>query len=106
MWAVLAATIPVFALVFCGFAGQKAKLLPVSAVDGLNAFVYYFALPAMLFRVVQGSPLQALLDGRFLLTYVSGGLLMFWAVAWATGRLHPDGDFKSGLPFGFARLPC
>ncbi len=102
MWAVLAATIPVFALVFCGFAGQKAKLLPESAVDGLNAFVYYFALPAMLFRVVQSSPLHALLDARFLLTYVCGGLIMFWAVAWATGKFHPDGDFKSGLPFGFA----
>jgi malonate transporter and related proteins len=102
MLTVLAATVPVFALVLCGYLGQRVRLVPASAVDGLNAFVYYFALPAMLFRVVSGSPREALFDGWFILTYITGGLLMFWATVFLTRRLHPDGDYKSGLPFGFA----
>ena len=71
MLRVLEVTLPVFALVFCGFFGQRGGLLPAQAVQGLNAFVFYFALPAMLFRVIatqrgSGSPeLYPRRDTRF-----------------------------------------
>jgi predicted permease len=40
MLSVLEVTLPVFALVFCGFFGQRGGLLPAQAVQGLNAFVF------------------------------------------------------------------
>ena len=78
MLRVLEVTFPVFALVFCGFFGQRWRLLPERAVDGINAFVFFFALPAMLFRVVATQPLSGFTDGRFALGYVLTGLAVFF----------------------------
>lgn len=78
MLTVLEVTVPVFALVFCGFAAALLRLLPERAVDGINAFVFWFALPAMLFRVVALRPLGELLDWGFLGAYLSAGLIVFF----------------------------
>jgi malonate transporter len=78
MLRVLEVTFPVFALVFCGFFGQRWKLLPERAVDGINAFVFYFALPAMLFRVIATQPLSGFTDLRFALGYGLAGLCIFF----------------------------
>ncbi|MFT3802910.1 MAG: AEC family transporter [Burkholderiaceae bacterium] len=85
MSAVLTLTLPVFGLVFCGFAGARGRLLPEHSVAGLNAFVFWFALPAMLFRVISANPLQALLDARFITGYLLATLGLF-AAARAAGR--------------------
>ncbi len=78
MLRVLEVTFPVFALVFCGFFGQRWRLLPERAVDGINAFVFFFALPAMLFRVVATQPLAGFADGRLALGYALTGLAVFF----------------------------
>lgn len=83
MLKVLEVTFPVFALVFCGFAGTALRLLPDKAVDGINAFVFWFALPAMLFRVVALRPVAEIFEPRFILGYVCAGLLVFFIVAWS-----------------------
>ena len=62
MQAILAVTIPFFALVLCGHAAARWQLLPESAVPGLNAFVLFFALPCMLFRFGASTPLLDLLN--------------------------------------------
>jgi hypothetical protein len=77
MLRVLEVTFPVFALVFCGFFGQRYRLLPAKAVEGINAFVYFFALPAMLFRVVATQPVASFTDWRFALGFVAAGLAVF-----------------------------
>jgi len=90
MLRVLEVTFPVFALVFCGFFGQRWRLLPERAVDGINAFVFFFALPAMLFRVVTSQPLGSFTDGRFALGYVATGMtVFFFARAAAMPRQMP-----------------
>ena len=50
MQAILAVTVPFFALVLCGWLAAQRGVLPDSAIPGLNAFVLYFALPCLLFR--------------------------------------------------------
>ena len=45
MQAILAVTIPFFALVVAGYLAAWRGVLPDSAIPGLNAFVLYFALP-------------------------------------------------------------
>jgi predicted permease len=59
---ILAVTIPFFALVLCGYLAARYRLLPESAIPGLNGFVLYFALPCMLFRFGAGMPVGELLD--------------------------------------------
>ena len=50
MQAILAVTVPFFALVLCGYLAARRHVLPESAIPGLNTFVLYFSLPCMLFR--------------------------------------------------------
>jgi predicted permease len=59
---ILAVTIPFFALVAMGYAAAHRRLLPESAIPGLNAFVLWFALPAMLFRFGMTTPIGQLLN--------------------------------------------
>jgi predicted permease len=62
MQPILAVTIPFFALVAMGYAAAHRRVLPESAIPGLNAFVLYFALPAMLFRFGVSTPIGTLLN--------------------------------------------
>lgn len=81
---VLTITLPVFALIFCGAAGQRFKLLPDNAVAGINAFVMYFALPCMLFRVVATAEVNEIFDWRFAGAYIAGSVVLFQIGRWAS----------------------
>ena len=82
MQAILAVTIPFFALVLAGYLGARQKVLPESAIPGLNAFVLYFALPCLLFRFGMNTPVFELLNPALMLVYLAAGLLIvFFAVA-------------------------
>jgi predicted permease len=90
MQAILAVTVPFFALVFCGWLAAQRGVLPDHAIPGLNAFVLYFALPCMLFRFGVNTPLLDLLNPALLLVYLVAALLMvFGAIAFTLGeRVH------------------
>ncbi len=90
MQAILAVTVPFFALVLCGWLAAQRGVLPDSAIPGLNAFVLYFALPCMLFRFGMNTPLLELLNPALLLVYVLCALLMvFAAIAFTLSeRVH------------------
>jgi malonate transporter and related proteins len=62
MQAVVNITVPFFALVLCGWLAAHRRILPASAIAGLNAFVLYFALPCMLFRFGMNTPIVELLN--------------------------------------------
>jgi predicted permease len=82
MEAILSVTIPFFALVLGGYLAAHRHVLPESAIPGLNAFVLYFALPALLFRFGSGTPIFDLLNpvvmGVWLL---AAGLIVFVTIA-------------------------
>lgn len=63
MFEILIVTFPFFALVLAGFVAAYRGWLPLPAIGGLNAFVLFFALPAMLFRFGSTTPIAQLLDG-------------------------------------------
>ena len=77
MLRVLDVTLPVFALVFCGYFAQRYRMLPERAVEGINAFVFSFALPAMLFRVVSTQPVESFGDWRFAGGFALASLVVF-----------------------------
>jgi hypothetical protein len=60
---ILFVTFPFFALVLAGFIAAHRGWLPLPAIGGLNAFVLFFALPALLFRFGSDTPISQLLDG-------------------------------------------
>ena len=73
---VLAVTFPFFALVLCGYAAARRRMLPLEVIPGLNTFVLYFALPCMLYRFGSTTPLAQLLDAGVFATYLLCALIM------------------------------
>ena len=71
---ILAVTLPFFALVLMGYLAAARRVLPESAIAGLNAFVLYFALPAMLFRFGMTTPIGQLLNPVVLLVSLLASL--------------------------------
>jgi predicted permease len=82
MQAILAVTVPFFALVLCGYLAARRHVLPESAIPGLNSFVLYFALPCLLFRFGASTPVFDLLNPAVLLVYLASALLIvFFTIA-------------------------
>ncbi|MDP9411818.1 MAG: AEC family transporter [Actinomycetota bacterium] len=86
MQSILNTALPFFALIFCGYAAGRLKLLPETAAAGVNTFVFYFALPAFLFGLMSSSPLAEVVNWRFIGAYATTSLLVF-ALAALGGRL-------------------
>jgi malonate transporter len=83
---ILNTALPFFALIFCGYGAGRFKLLSEASIAGVNAFVFYFALPTFLFNLMATSPLADVLNGPFVAAYLGAGLPVF-AVAAILGRL-------------------
>lgn len=82
MQAILAVTVPFFALVLAGYLAARRHVLPESAIPGLNAFVLYFALPCLLFRFGAGTPVFDLLNPAVLGVWLAAAaLIVFLTVA-------------------------
>ncbi len=90
MQAILAVTVPFFAIVLAGYLAAQRGVLPASAIPGLNAFVLYFALPCMLFRFGAGTPLVQLLNPALLGVYLLCAALLVFSTIMATlgERVH------------------
>jgi malonate transporter and related proteins len=83
---ILAVTIPFFALVLAGYLAAQRRLLPESAIPGLNAFVLFFALPCLLVRFGMNTPVLQLLNPALLGVYVAVGLIVVSLTVWLTRR--------------------
>lgn len=72
---IVSAVIPVFGLVLCGYLAGKFGIVGAESSDALNQFVFYFALPAMLFVAVARGSLAQILNFPFLGAVVAATLL-------------------------------
>ncbi len=86
MQAILNTALPFFALIFCGYGAGRFRLLSEASIAGVNAFVFYFALPAFIFNLLATSPLTEVVNGPFVAAYLGTGLVVFAAAA-LLGRL-------------------
>src|ERR671911_197466 len=86
MQTILNTALPFFALIFCGYGAGRFRLLSEASIAGVNAFVFYFALPAFLFNLVATSQLKNILNISFVAAYLSAGFSVF-VVAALLGRL-------------------
>ena len=89
MQTILNTALPFFALIFCGYGAGRFRLLSEASIAGVNAFVFYFALPAFIFNLMATSPLADVANGPFVAAYLGAGLVVF-AVAAILGHLLFD----------------
>ena len=97
MQAILAVTVPFFALVLCGYLAGRFHILPETAIPGLNGFVLYFALPCMLFRFGASLPVVQVLNPVVLaITVVAALILVIGTVALTRSPRVPMRDAALG----------
>lgn len=102
--AILSVTFPFFALILIGFLAARFRILPVSAVPGLNTFVLYFALTALVFQLGARTPIAQLLDPVVLALWLLGALLVMTLAA-ATSLRRGDGWLNASFGALIAALP-
>jgi predicted permease len=98
MQAILAVTVPFFALVLCGYLAAWRRVLPEAAIPGLNIFVLFFSLPCMLFRFGASMPFSQLIDPVLIGLYAVSALLMVFftvAVTWRRNEASRGVDLKN-----------
>lgn len=59
MQPIINTALPFFALIFCGYGAGRFGLLSEASITGVNAFVFYFALPTFLFSLMASDQLVA-----------------------------------------------
>jgi malonate transporter and related proteins len=98
MQAIFLVTLPFFALVLCGYLAALKGVLPEAAVPGLNAFVLFFALPSLLFRLGSSLSFAQLMDPVLLGIYAVCALVMVFftlAVTWRGPQGQRGVDLKN-----------
>ncbi|MFD2264866.1 AEC family transporter [Lacibacterium aquatile] len=86
MQAVFNVALPVFGLILAGFFAARLKLLGGNSTQALNQFVYWFALPSLLFLVMFRAPLERVVDPAFLVPFcLPLGVILL--LVWIWGRL-------------------
>jgi len=87
---VLNVVLPVFAIILSGYLAGRARLLGESSSEALNRFVYWMALPALLFAGTARKPLAELFNGPFIGAFL-GAMLLVYALGAVLGRvLHRE----------------
>jgi predicted permease len=81
-----AIVLPIFGLIATGWLVGRTRLLSEEGIRGINAFVLYVAVPALLFRTMARGLEMHVSDLALLLAYY-GGTLASFAVALGVGAL-------------------
>tara|TARA_R110002110_G_scaffold85816_4_gene223775 strand:- start:108882 stop:109820 length:939 start_codon:yes stop_codon:yes gene_type:complete len=76
MSAVINVAVPVFAIMLAGYLAGRFRILGESSSEALNAFVYWFALPPVLFLSMASVPIGEIFNWPFIWTLLSGMALV------------------------------
>ncbi|RLA36515.1 MAG: hypothetical protein DRR03_03875 [Gammaproteobacteria bacterium] len=85
MESILNVSFPVFGLILCGYLAARTGVLGQQSTEALNGYVYYFALPALLFVFVARAPVERVFYWPFIASF-GGGYLVTMAVAFLLFR--------------------
>lgn len=90
MSTVLNVALPVFAIIAAGILMGRLKVLGPASSEALNKFVYFVALPAVLFLSTARTPLGEILNGPFLGAFLGAMLLVYVGGALLGGLIHRE----------------
>ncbi|MEZ5826191.1 MAG: AEC family transporter [Geminicoccaceae bacterium] len=85
MQALFDVVLPVFAIVAAGYACGWKRLLGGESSEALNGFVYWVALPALLFKAMASVDLAEVWNAPFLAAF-AGASVATWVIASIVGR--------------------
>ncbi len=107
-------TAPFFALIACGYFATWRGIIDSSGRLGLNQFVFYFALPVLIFSLMATADLRSQFQSTFVYAWLSASLALFFvsiviaklifrlqfsfSVVFATGAIYGNTGYL-GLPF-------
>ncbi len=75
----LTLVLPIFGVIALGYAGARSKLISHAGVDGLDTYVFTFAMPLLLFRNLAHTEFPSTLPWGLWVSYY-GAMLTVWAV--------------------------
>lgn len=97
MQAVVDVVLPVFGLILVGYFAGRFKILGQESSEALNNFVYFFALPALLFVGMARVSAQDVLNLPFLAAFL-GGIVIVFVLALVVARFaFPGGGAALAL---------
>lgn len=104
---VLEVVLPVFGLILAGWTFQKGGWLPEGGAKALGVFVFYLAIPALLFRsMARGLPELDAASGLYGAYF--GGVAAMYLLAWLIGRgvfgLGAQDRTMMGMGAGFSNI--
>jgi len=83
-----------------GYLATFTRVFGRAAADALASFVFYFAIPVMLFRNMATTPLPETIAWGYLGSYF-GGVALVFAIGLASARLGFGGSFERQAIIGF-----
>ena len=88
--------VPVFGLIVLGFLARKLEILSEEGAKGLVLFVFFFAIPALLFRSLAQVELPEAIAWGFLLAFYAGSFTVYFA-GMVAGRFlfHRSADHQA-----------
>ncbi|MGB3811214.1 MAG: AEC family transporter [Parvibaculum sp.] len=90
----LSLVLPIFGIIGLGYFAVRSKLMNDAGIDGLDAYVFTFGIPALLFRNLSQTELPSSLPWGLWISYY-GAMLAIWAVGSLIARFvmrRPPGD--------------
>ena len=103
MHAFVNVALPVFGIILAGYLAGRAGLLGGESSKALNGFVYYVALPALIFISMARVPVAEVLDWSFIGAFFGAQVLTF-ALAVAVARVAFPGSFAELSLHGIASV--
>jgi predicted permease len=107
---VLDLVLPIFAVMVTGVIVGHTKILPEGTADILIKFVFYIAIPALLFMVIGQEKASSLFNPPFLAVLGGGFIAAYAILAWGdllarleTGGSHHAGGKLCRLELGLCR---
>ena len=100
---ILGVLVPFFAIVALGYGAARFRVIWQSGLNGLNAYLFNFALPVMLFRGVATRDLSEVSDVRLAFVYGLTAITLFLGAAVATARIFGL-DRPSAIFHGFGAV--
>lgn len=93
------AVLPVFAIMFCGYLSGVFGIVNNTGSKSLNNYVFYVALPALLFLSIATTPIKYLANWSFISINL-GGILASFVIAIIISRFVYKNSFSTSSLYG------
>ena len=92
--------LPIFGVIGLGYLAVRFRILTDAAIDGLDAYVFTFGIPTLLFRNIARTEMPATLPWGLWLSYY-GAMLGVWLIGSLIARFVLKKNFGESVIIGF-----